>query len=45
MVFFEGAMTMSDLMGMPLTELGEWFKVAEKISREQKAEMNKLKSK
>lgn len=45
MSFFEGAMTLSDLMNMPLTELQEWFNVASKIAREQKAEMNRLKSK
>lgn len=36
-------MTYNDLMSMPLTDLEEWFAVANKISKEQKQAVDSVK--
>ena len=41
MVFFEGGMTYSDLMNMPIPELAEWIEIANKIGRERQRALGK----
>lgn len=36
MLFFEGGMTYSDLMSIPIPELSYWIEIANKLAREQK---------
>lgn len=41
MIFFKGGMGYSDLMTMPLPEIQEWVKVANRISREDEQELKR----
>lgn len=41
MIFFKGGMGYGDLMNMPLPELQEWVRVANKISKEDERALSK----